>query len=164
MLDFESSALIDLINNDYAADNPSIKGHMQEIAEECERSGKNAFEVIVNFGLFTSEQLLQMIADNLGSEVWDPRSGDITREVISEIDASIARAHGVIPLEADKFTIQLAMRNPLDYRTVEALRFITGKNVIPRPCDPDSFESEMERYYPEKVTHLNSGASFIVDM
>ena len=151
MLDIESTALIDLINSEYGSSNPAIKGHMAEVAEECESSGKTAFEVIVNYGIFTPEQLLEIMAANLGSYVWDPRNGDIPREVIDELDNPTARTHGVIPVESDESTIYMAMRNPLDYRTVEALRFIIGKDVIPLPVAPDTFETELERYYPEKI-------------
>ena len=151
MLDIESTALIDLINSEYGGSNPAIKGHMSEVAEECENSGKTAFEVIVNYGIFTPEQLLDIMAANLGSYVWDPHMGDIPREVIDEIDHATARTHGVIPVAIDETGIYMAMRNPLDYRTVEALRFIIGKDVIPLPVAPDTFETELERYYPEKI-------------
>ena len=151
MLDFESTALIDLINNEYGYSNPALKGHMAEVSEECERSGKSAFEVITNFGIFTPEQLLELMANNLGSYVWDPHMGDIPRSAIAEIDNPTARTHGAIPVQSDETTIYMAMRNPLDYRTVEALRFITGKDVIPLPVAPDTFANELERYYPEQV-------------
>ncbi|MBO7153484.1 MAG: Flp pilus assembly complex ATPase component TadA [Lentisphaeria bacterium] len=151
MLDIESTALIDLINSEYGHSNPALKGHLDEVAEECESSGKSAFEVIVNYGIFTPEQLLEIMANNLGSYVWDPHMGDISLEVINEIDNPTARSHGVIPVSSDETSISVAMRNPLDYRTVEALRFILGKDVIPLPVDPDIFEKELERYYPEKV-------------
>ncbi|MBE6386455.1 MAG: pilus assembly protein PilB [Lentisphaerae bacterium] len=151
MLDIESTALIDLINSEYGHSNPALKGHLDEVAEECESSGKSAFEVIVNYGIFTPEQLLEIMANNLGSYVWDPHMGDIPLEVINEIDNPTARSHGVIPVSSDETSISVAMRNPLDYRTVEALRFILGKDVIPLPVDPDIFDKELERYYPEKV-------------
>ena len=151
MLDIESTALIDLINSEYGHSNPALKGHLDEVAEECESSGKSAFEVIVNYGIFTPEQLLEIMANNLGSYVWDPHMGDISLEVINEIDNPTARSHGVIPVSSDETSISVAMRNPLDYRTVEALRFILGKDVIPLPVDPDIFDKELERYYPEKV-------------
>uniref|UniRef100_UPI003A8D3167 GspE/PulE family protein n=1 Tax=Victivallis sp. TaxID=2049020 RepID=UPI003A8D3167 len=59
--------------------------------------------------------------------------------------------YGVIPLRADETDIDLAMRSPLDYQTVEALRFITGRNILPVAVDPDTFDPELERYYPEEA-------------
>lgn len=152
MTDIENSALIDLILNEHGAANPQLKEQLDAVVEECDRSGKSAYEVITNFGLFTKEDLLQTMADNLGSYVWDPKAfGDISRDVIEKVDLNLARTHQVIPIRSDDLGIDLAMRRPLDYQTVEALRFILNKDILPVPCDPDVFDGELERYYPEKV-------------
>ena len=152
MTDIENSALIDLILNEYGAANPQLKEQLDAVTEECERSGKSAFEIVTNFGLFTREDLLQCMADNLGTYVWNPKTfGDISRDVIEKVDLNLARTHQVIPLRYDDLGIELAMRRPLDYQTVEALRFILNKDILAVPCDPDVFDGELERYYPEKV-------------
>ena len=152
MTDIENSALIDLLLNEYGTANPQLKEQLDAVIEECERSGKTAFEVITNFGLFTREDLLQCIANNLGTYVWNPKAqGDIPRDVIDKVDLNLARTHLVIPLRYDDQSIELAMRRPLDYQTVEALRFILNKDIGAVPCDPDIFDGELERYYPEKV-------------
>ena len=155
MLDIQSSALLDLLRNERAVDNPTLAGHLREVAEECESSGKPAFEVIENFGLFTRAEMLEMMAESLGSYVWNPRAVDIPREVINIFDVNTARTNGVIPIVSDDDSVQLAMRRPLDYQTVEAMRFILGKDVQPVVCDPDQFESELDRYYPEEEDSVN---------
>ena len=151
MLDIESSALIDLLQNERGYANPALKGHLAEVAEECERSGKKAFEVIVNFGLFTSKEILDIMAENLGSYVWDPKASDIPRDVIEMIDDSVARTHNVIPVQFDGESLYIAMNNPLDYQAVETIRFIVGKPIVAVPCDPDEFDRAFMRYFPEKV-------------
>ena len=150
MLDIESSALIDLLSSEFSASMPGLKEHFQEVTEECERSGKPAFEVIENFGRFTREMMLKTMADNLGTYVWDPKSGDIPKDVIGMIDLNTARTQGVIPVSLEDGTLYVAMRKPLDYQTVESLRFILNCNVVPVVCDPDQFDVELDRYYPEK--------------
>ena len=151
MLDIENSALIDLLKTDYAPGNPGLREQLDEVAEEVERSGKPVMEIIENYGLFSRADLLQVIANSLGSYVWDPRSADVKKEVIASIDTNTARSYGVIPVALEDDTLHLAMRNPLDYQTVESLRFILGKNILPVAVDPDMFDSELERYYPEEV-------------
>ena len=152
MLDIESSALIDLLKNNYSAERPGLKEQLNEIAEEYERSGKPVMEIIENYGLFKRSELLKIIADSLGSFVWDPRVADVPKEIIESIDTNTARSYGVIPVGIeDDGTIQLAMRNPLDYQTIESLRFILDRNILPVAVDADLFESELERYYPEEV-------------
>ena len=150
MIDVESSALIDLLKSERSANNPGLASHLAEVVEECEISGKSAMEVIDNFGLFTKQEMLNLIAENLGSYVWNPKLCDLTPDVIGMIELNTARANGVIPLKLEDGYLHLAMRRPLDYQTVESLRFILSVNILPVPCDPDLFESELDRYYPEK--------------
>ena len=69
MLDIESSAVIDLIMNERSSDIPGLKQHLEEVAEECERSGKTALEVIENFGLLSRQEMLELMAESLGSYV-----------------------------------------------------------------------------------------------
>ena len=161
MLDIENSALIDLLKTDYAPGNPGLREQLDEVAEEVERSGKPVMEIIENYGLFSRADLLQVIANSLGSYVWDPRSADVKKEVIASIDTNTARSYGVIPVALEDDTLHLAMRNPLDYQTVESLRFILGKNILPVAVDPDMFDSELERYYPEEV---DSVANIIAEL
>ena len=151
MLDIESSALIDLIKSERGATTPGLNSHLDEVAEECERSGKSAMEVIENFGLLTRQEMLQMMADNLGSYVWDPSAGDISRDIIEMVDENTARTHAVLPVQFDGDSLYVAMARPLDYQTVETVHFIVGKPIIPVPCDPDEFDRAFLRYYPEKV-------------
>ena len=151
MLDIESSAIIDLLLSEYGAANPGLKAQLQEVSEECERSGKSAFEVICNYGLITRADLLNLIANTLGSRVWVPDDTDLSRATVELIDVNTARSYGAIPLAFEDGCIQMAMRNPLDYQTVETLRFITGHDVLPIAVDPELFDQELERYYPEKT-------------
>ena len=150
MLDIESSALIDLLRNEYASRGVEFTDHLKEIAEECENSGKTAFEVIINFGLLTKQEILEALAANLGSYIWNPKAQDLSREIIRTLDVDTARTYGVIPLQEDEAGVHMAMRRPLDFQLQESLRFIIGKNIFPVICDPDQFESELDRYYPEK--------------
>ena len=152
MLDIESSALIDLLVNERASVHPQLREQLHDVVEEVERSGKPLMEVIENYGLFTKQEMLQMMADNLGSYVWNPKnSPDVEESVIKMVEYNTARSYGVIPIRYEDGQLDLAMRSPLDYQTAETLRFVVNANILPVPVDPDQFDEELERYYPEKV-------------
>ena len=152
MLDIESSALIDLLVNERASVHPQLREQLHDVVEEVERSGKPLMEVIENYGLFTKQEMLQMMADNLGSYVWTPKnSPDIEVSVIKMVENNTARSYGVIPIRYEDGQLDLAMRSPLDYQTAETLRFVVNANILPVPVDPDQFDEELERYYPEKI-------------
>ena len=152
MLDIESSALIVLLVNERASVHPQLREQLHDVVEEVERSGKPLMEVIENYGLFTKQEMLQMMADNLGSYVWTPKnSPDIEESVIKMVENNTARSYGVIPIRYEDGQLDLAMRSPLDYQTAETLRFVVNANILPVPVDPDQFDEELERYYPEKI-------------
>ena len=150
MIDINSAALIDLLKSERSEGNPGLAEHLDEVAEECQNSGQRALQVIENFGLFTRQEMLELMAENLGSYIWDPKSRDLPRELIDLIEVNTARANGVIPIDDVNDELHLAMRNPLDYQIVESLRFILGRNILAVVCDPEMFENELDRYYPEK--------------
>ena len=151
MIDLNSSALIDLIRSERAIGNAELQQHLNEVVEECESSGKDALQVIENFGLFSRQELLELMAESLGSYIWNPKVRDVKRDLIDLIELNTARTNGVIPIdEMDDGEIHLAMRHPLDYQVLESLRFILGRPLLAVVCDPDAFESELDRYYPAK--------------
>ncbi len=151
MLDIESSALIDLLKSERGAGDPELAGHLKEVAEECESSGKDAMQVIENFGLFPRQEMLQMMAESLGSYVWNPSDNDVPQETIQKFENDFARTNGAIPLQDDVGTLHVAMRSPLNYQLVEKMRFVLGCDILPVVCDPEAFDKELDRYYPEKV-------------
>jgi len=157
MLDTGSSALLDLIRNECAADHPNLNEQLQEVLEEQERSGKPVMEILQNYGLFTKEELLNLMADNLGTKVWDGKvEGDIPENIIHMVDDTSARSYGVIPCGVpEEGSLNLLMRDPLDYQTLESLQFILGKTLIPVVIDPDAFDVMMEKYYPEKTDSVD---------
>ncbi len=151
MLDIESSALIDLLKSERGTSDHELAGHLKEVAEECEASGKDAMQVIENFGLFTRQEMLDMMAESLGSYVWNPAETDIPQDTIGRFENEFARSNRAIPLKEDAGTLHVAMREPLNYQLVEKMRFILGGDILPVVCDPEAFDKELDRYYPEKV-------------
>ncbi len=152
MLDAENLALIDLLLSERSAQHPGLKEQLKDVEEEHDRTGKPVMEIIENYGLFTKSEMLALIAENLGSYVWDPRKSgeDVPQDVIKRVDSATARAYWVIPVAFEDNMLHLAMRNPLDFQTVETLHFIIGLNIQPVVADEDVLDSEMERYYQEQ--------------
>ncbi len=155
MLDAENQAVIDLLMNEFSENNPELKERLDDVVEEHDRSGKPIMEILVNYGIFTKPHLLQVIADSLGSYVWNPGEEDVPYEVIGKVDAGNARTYGVIPVALDGDILHLVMRNPLDFQTVESLQFILGVSIQPVVADPDIIDSELGKYYPERMDSVS---------
>ncbi|MBR2641924.1 MAG: type II/IV secretion system protein [Lentisphaeria bacterium] len=157
MLDTESMALIDLLLSELGASRPELKDQLKEVEEEHGRSGKPVFNIIENYGLFKRDELLNLIASSQGTYVWtDYDQADIPREIINKVDYDTARTYNVVPLGVDESgVLHLAMRNSLDFQTVESLQFILNTTIQPVVADMDVLETQLNRYYPEKTDNVH---------
>ncbi|MCQ2379504.1 MAG: GspE/PulE family protein [Victivallaceae bacterium] len=155
MPDIETSALCELLNSEYASAKPGLAGYLKDIVAESESSGKNVLDLIEDFGLFTKQELLQIMADNLGTYVWKGSDVDIEYDVINLIDTNTARTSLVLPIKNDDGQVHMVMRKPLDYQTLEKLRFMLGMDVIPVVADPELFDQELDKYYPEHIDSVD---------
>ena len=82
MLDTENQTLKDiLIANDVCTEK-----QLAEVIEEHERTGTPLQELLVDFGLFTKEELLEQIAHSLGTEVYDLSDLEIPEEVRGKLE------------------------------------------------------------------------------
>ena len=144
MLDTENQTLKDiLIANDVCTEK-----QLAEVIEEHERTGTPLQELLVDFGLFTKEELLEQIAHSLGTEVYDLSDLEIPEEVIHLISPENAHMLGVLPIQFDGNTLYAAFRSPLNYQTVDELRFILWHDVIGVVAPEEQVEKGIEKYYP----------------
>ncbi len=156
MLDASSLALIDLLKNSLAVSNPAFESQITEITEEHERSGKPIIEILDNFGIIKEEETLQLIADSLGTVVWDFKAADVAQEVIEMIDNNTARSYGVIPVEFEDEILKIAIKDPFDFQAIDALSFLLGKTLQIVIAPEERIEQALNRYYPESEEDLKS--------
>ena len=144
MLDTENQTLKDIL----IANEACTEEQLAEVIEEHERTGTPLQELLVDFGIFTKEELLEQIAHSLGTEVYDLSDLEIPEETINLITPENARMLGVLPIQFDGTTLYAALRSPLNYQTVDELRFILGHDVAVVVAPEEQIEKGIEKYYP----------------
>ena len=156
MLDTSSAAIIDLLKNSIGSSNPDFVNQISEITDEHERSGKPIIEIVENFGILSEDQILELIADSLGTVVWDFKSADIDQKIIEMVDDNTARSYGVVPVAFEDDMLKIAVKDPFDFQTMDALSFLLGHPLQAVVCKIDQLERALNRYYPEKEEDINS--------
>ena len=117
MLDPESQSLKDML----LASGMIPADQLAEVEEEYERSAKPLKELLVNYDMIMEDQLLEMIATNLGTEVVDLSHVEIEKSVIDMVPGDTARMLGVVPLSFDGTSLTVTVRNPLNYQIGDEL-------------------------------------------
>ena len=156
MLDTSSTALIDLLKNALAVSNPDFVNQISEITDEHERSGKPIIEIIENFGIMSEDDTLELIAESLGTVVWDFKLADISQKVIAMVDDNTARSYGIIPVAFEDDMLKIAVKDPFDFQTLDSLSFLLGHPIQAVVCKIDQLERALNRYYPEREEDINS--------
>jgi type IV pilus assembly protein PilB len=160
MLDAESQTLKDILLSEEIC----TEEQLVEVEDEHDRSGKPFRDVLFDYALIDEEQLLHMIATNLGSEVVDLKSFDPPKEVIEMIEPDTARMYGIIPVEWDGFSLKLVSRSPLDYQIGEDLHFILNKDIIICVAAENQIDDAIEKYYPVDIGSVHDVlAGMIID-
>ena len=144
MLDPESQSLKDML----LASGMIPADQLAEVEEEYERSAKPLKELLVNYDLIMEDQLLEMIATNLGTEVVDLSHVEIEKSVIDMVPGDTARMLGVVPLSFDGTSLTVTVRNPLNYQIGDELRFMLNKDIIIVVSPEAQIDRFLEKYYP----------------
>ena len=151
MLDPESEILKGmLIEEDLCSEEQLV-----EIEEEHERTGKVFQDLLVDYEIISKEELLGLIARNLGTDVVDLAGIEIEKEVIDMIDPSTIRMYGIIPLKYENDTLTVASANPLNYQIAEELHFILGKTIFIVIASEDQIDTAVEKYYPLETDSMH---------
>jgi type IV pilus assembly protein PilB len=151
MLDPESQVLKDILLQEGICSENQIL----EIEEEFQRTGKPFSDLLIDFGLITEDDMLQMIATSLATDVVDLKEIELEKNILDMVDPESARMYGIIPLSFDGSTLTIASRNPLNYHISDDLRFILNKNIHIVVAKEKQIDAKIEKYYPLAVESMH---------
>lgn len=102
----------------------------REIREEMNNSGKELPEVLVNFGILSSEDdFWTIIANELGTQVIDLKNFTPDQETLNALPAKIARLHGALPVKIAPEGLYVCLTDPLNPQVTEDLRFALERDI-----------------------------------
>jgi len=123
---------------------------LEEVLQEHQRSGRPIYQILQDFGFLDIEVQMQIIAEELGTEVCDLSNREIPSEVLSAMPAAIARMYQCVPVAAYGSTLQVAMADPLNLTAVDDLGVAIGREVQVLVADPQQVEKAVAKYYAEE--------------
>lgn len=143
--DSESNALAHMLIDAGIA----TEEQLEQVYEEQERTGVPFTDSLYNFGIIQEHELLQMIADNLGTEFIDLKAIDPHPSILELIPANIVRMYSTLPIYEEDDVLYVAAVEPMNFRMIDELHYVIGKEVIVRVARPDEIMTAIEHFYPE---------------
>src|ERR1051325_2655611 len=146
MFEAESSQLIEIVKRRGLLDDRQL----QEVMEEHGRSGRSVAQVLQDFGLIDEPRLLQLVAEELGTEYIDLEKIELSADILQAIPASVARMYGAIPVRTEGNIVYVAVLDPLNPQVIDELAFVLGKDVHIVVAASDQIENSLKKHYGEE--------------
>ena len=119
-------------------------------AEGIARESRERFEVVLTrLGLIAERDLADALASFLDLPIALPRDYPTSAVLDEQLSRRFMREAQFIPLEERKDGVAIAMTNPLDSYTTEAIIFAIGKPIIRYVAYPADLEAAFKRLYGE---------------
>ncbi|TFG35293.1 MAG: hypothetical protein E4H47_01795, partial [Parcubacteria group bacterium] len=121
----------------------------------AEKNNQKIGDVLVSEGFITQEKLLKLEAYILGIPFIDLEKEKIDRDVLKIIPAPIARSHNMVAIKKKGDTLEVAMLDPEDLRSIEFVQKTSNLKILPRLTTPKSIKAALLQY--EKTLEAEFG-------
>ena len=124
--------------------------------------GETIVDHLVRIGHVSEEDILHLIAAQFGMEVVNIDASVLDRQLAAIMSAEDARKYGVVPLQRTNDSLMVAMLDPLNYDTLDRLRFVLKCNVEGVVAPREDINKALDTLYPGE-TDMESLMSEIED-
>ena len=104
-------------------------------------------DIIIAKGYVSEHDLTVMLAQQYGMEIVDLSRYELPEEVLSLLDRETVRKYKVIPLGLHDDILTIAMTDPTDVTTLDALRYMLGKDVDAVIAPKEQIEKIINEHY-----------------
>lgn len=134
------------------------------IQDEHDNSGKPIRELIVSLGYITEDDLLEVLAGYMCTEIFSFATTTINQDIRNAIPAAIARAHMIVPIEVGQSSITLATYTIIDPTTTDELSFVLSKDVRLVLARKDEIEQFVNDWYGDDSATVSDMLSNLDDV
>jgi type IV pilus assembly protein PilB len=150
MAQIDISADVSMIWNLLISKGKATDEQLEEVLDESIRNGQSFQRVLYNYDLISEDGLLKLIAEELGTEFVEIRTGELDEELIDIMSSDVARTYGVIPIKQNEEMVTVVAENPFDPRLIDELHFVLNKDCQVLVGRPKDVEDALDLFYPEK--------------
>ncbi len=126
-----------------------------DVQSEHDESGKPIRSIVIDLGLIREDDLLDMVAAFLGTQVINLPAQDIPVEVIRSVPASVARMYNVVPVSVTDTSVELATYDMVSTQTMDELMFVLTCDVSFLLARADDVKACINQFYGDDSDAVN---------
>ncbi len=128
---------------------------------EAQRGSAAVEDSLVKLGYATPEEITKAKAEQYGLDYIALGEIEIPASVIELVPESLARENIVMPLNQENGAIKVIMHNPVDFDTIDKLRFVLNREIEVALAPKESIVEAINRYYGGASTETESVDSML---
>ncbi len=123
------------------------KKDLEKAWEESQKQKKLFEDFLLSRGLIKEEELIKLKAYILGIPFVNLEKEKISSDVLKIIPESIAKNHNIIAFRKQNNSLEVAMLNPEDLKTIEFIKKKANLKIVPRLTNQASIRSALLQYH-----------------
>jgi general secretion pathway protein E/type IV pilus assembly protein PilB len=117
------------------------------VRPRADETGEGIVDSLVASNVLTRTQVAQAKAAHFNAEFVNLGEMRIADEVIAAVPRNVAKKYNAVPVYATDDSISVALADPSDLETIDALQHLLNRNVVVLVASPDDIEAALNRYY-----------------
>lgn len=115
--------------------------------KKAKKQNKKIEDVLICEGLVSQEDVIRLEAYILGIPFVNLEKESVQAKILRIIPEPIARSHNVVAFRKTGDTLEVAMLDPEDLKTIEFIRKKVNLKIIPRLTTPESIKHILGQYH-----------------
>lgn len=120
---------------------------IDELEENARENGEALADLLVEEGIVTIDQLMQLIAEYLNYDYSDTVPEELDPEMMLSLDEEIAKMYGVVPYTFDQSSMTLMALDPFNFAIIDDLAFKLQKDIVLIVADPNKIQALLVNTY-----------------
>ncbi len=122
------------------------ENQFEEALKKAEKTKQRVGDILVSEGLVSQEDLTRLEAYILGIPFVNLEKEMIPLEILKIIPEPIARSHNIIAFRKKGVSLEVAMLDPEDLRTIEFIKKKASLKILPRLTTTESIKNALRQY------------------
>src|SRR3954447_19382685 len=120
-------------------------------------------EALTKKGYTDADDIMKAKAEQFGMSFVELREIEIPSSIIELVPESIARENVVMPLAQENGVIKVIMHNPMDFETIDKLRFVLNREIEVALAPKEAIVEAINKYYSTSSAETQSVDSMIAE-
>jgi type IV pilus assembly protein PilB len=128
---------------------------VKDVLDEQARTGKSVRHIVIDMGIVTEDQVLELVAGYMGAKVVNLPAIDIPPDVVRRVPPSIVRMYNIVPVSMAATSVELAAFDIVNPQIMDELMFVLTCDVSFVIAREEDIKTFINQFYGDDSSAVN---------